>query len=274
MKCDKCGKSIKETDRYCQSCGNPLIKNRNDNSLAIVSVVMGGISILFGTIIFPIAIIGLILGICQKGKSSLKTVGIVLNVIGLVFAILLWTFLFGVLFKFIKAAFNEVKMEDSFKIEGTFEDDNYNDWENYITLREGARGKEMNVEGEWRILSNRKDSLVIKDGVFHYYNDSRNKKDNYMTGTYEVVSAREKIVENSKLIDALVGDEIGLNDYYFMVFYPSKTIKDSKEARYDKYEITCLLVDHENEGIEAKMTSYDNSGTLFFANDNFIKIAD
>ena len=74
MKCNNCGKETNGVDKYCRYCGS--IVNRSDNTLAIISVVLGILSITVCVWLLPIGIIGLILGICQKEKSGIKTTGI------------------------------------------------------------------------------------------------------------------------------------------------------------------------------------------------------
>ena len=277
MKCNHCGESVREGDKYCKSCGSQIVKNNTDSSLAIASVIMGGLSILISTFFFPIAIIGLVLGICQKGKSSLKTIGIVLNSIGIAIALLVWIFIGSLFLNLFKGLINNADFNDFPErwISGeSFTEEEYNDWNEYINLREGALGKEKTIEGKWRILGDRNDSLELKDGVFHYYLDANNKNDNYMMGTYEVSTAESKMINAGTIINNVIGDDLGFDNYYFIDFYPSKVIKDSKEVRYDKYEAFLAILDHKEEGIEAKLRVYDSSGKLFLKNDNYIKVSD
>ena len=58
------------------------------SGLSIASIVLGCISIFGGFLFIVFPIIGLVLGLCEKEKSSAKTIGIVLNSIALGLAVL------------------------------------------------------------------------------------------------------------------------------------------------------------------------------------------
>ena len=99
MYCKKCGNKLSKADKFCKECGTKVneevttsegIKIPESRSAAIASLVIGIISFIFGYIFIPLPIIGLIIGICQKGKHPEKTAGIILNVVSLIFSVLLW----------------------------------------------------------------------------------------------------------------------------------------------------------------------------------------
>jgi hypothetical protein len=112
MYCQKCGKELKKTSKYCTECGTIVDNNNNQNnqsvtpiqptsttaitqpnkSLAVASMVIGIISLFVGTIFAALPIVGLVLGLMYKGKCSEKTAGIVLNIISLVITILFTIF--------------------------------------------------------------------------------------------------------------------------------------------------------------------------------------
>lgn len=89
MKCKYCNSDIKEDTKFCPSCGRSVSDIKVSNTLAIASLVLGVLSIIGGFTTLIIPIVGLILGLCQKEKCTERTIGITLNSIGIVLALLL-----------------------------------------------------------------------------------------------------------------------------------------------------------------------------------------
>lgn len=209
MKCSKCGESVKEGDMFCHHCGNQVrgtTEKKPDITFAIISVVLGGLSFLFGALFFPISIIGLILGICQKEKTPLKTVGIVLNSIGLFISIIV----FVLFISFIVNVKNNVVdnknvhdfVEDIIEDNIDFDEDKFDaldedKWNKYESLREGAQGKEMNIEGTWRMLSSDNINITLKDGYLTSHNEDN--ENNSESGKYEIVSFESNQLFNKEL---------------------------------------------------------------------------
>lgn len=107
MFCTKCGRVVDNNAKFCINCGNNLVNIENvnnlestkKNGLATASMIIGIISLIFSFIlnifIFPLAIIGLILGIVNKNKCGQKIAGIVLNIVSMIISIIvLITFIF------------------------------------------------------------------------------------------------------------------------------------------------------------------------------------
>lgn len=209
MKCSKCGESVKDGDMFCHHCGNQVrgtTEKKPDITFAIISVVLGGLSFLFGALFFPISIIGLILGICQKEKTPLKTVGIVLNSIGLFISIIVFTLFIS----FIVNVKNNVVdnknvhdfVEDIIEDNIDFDEDKFDaldedKWNKYESLREGAQGKEMNIEGTWRMLSSDNINITLKDGYLTSHNGDN--ENNSEAGKYEIVSFESNQLFNKEL---------------------------------------------------------------------------
>lgn len=115
MNCKKCNALIDNNSKFCPKCGNAIefdgnnmntnmntnmnnnysSTNANDNKdkMGIASLVIGIISLIFAyflnIIILPVAIVGLILGIINKKKSSKKTAGIILNAISILIIVVM-----------------------------------------------------------------------------------------------------------------------------------------------------------------------------------------
>ena len=94
MKCRVCKSDINAKDEYCRVCGTIIKEKTNtvNKSLATSSIILGILSITVGVIFVPLGIIGLVLGICEKEKCPERTLGIVLNTIGVVITIIVWSF--------------------------------------------------------------------------------------------------------------------------------------------------------------------------------------
>ena len=99
MYCRKCGNKVSDDSKFCASCGYSLkenigIKNNNKNnadSKAIASLVISLISLFLSfslsILVFPLEVVGLILGLVSKTKCGQKTAGIVISIISMIISI-------------------------------------------------------------------------------------------------------------------------------------------------------------------------------------------
>ena len=106
MYCINCGNKLDKDAKFCKECGTKTsrvidtseeITNRyipKSKGLATASMILGIISLLLGFIIVPLPIIGLVLGLCQKGRCGEKVAGIVLNAFALFIIVLTWFLVF------------------------------------------------------------------------------------------------------------------------------------------------------------------------------------
>lgn len=250
MKCNKCGNMINKTDNYCMFCGNH-VKNNNissDNNFAIVSIIFGILSIVFGITFVPFGIIGLIFGLSQKGKSSYKNTGIVLNIIGIFISIICLAF-FIYLFSIIRNSIVEGEFSNSIDSEV------YDDWDDMIDTSE-YKINTKNIEGGWKIVNQTEnDFLVLRNGMFYYYKDINNKEDNFMMGNYEVEDMDE--ANNCNII-----------------FKPSRIVENMEEIDSDieKIEGEFEIINHYGYGIEGKLKIDSDLNINYLLNDNYIKI--
>lgn len=104
MYCEKCGHEIKEGSNFCLECGTKLKKmssevndNKKANS-ALVSLIIGIISITFGSFLLPLPIVGLIIGLKAKEKTGVRKTGIILNLVSILFSILMWFLLISLFY--------------------------------------------------------------------------------------------------------------------------------------------------------------------------------
>ena len=105
MFCKNCGKKLSADAKFCRECGTKVeVESKVDNngnktvpiskSYATASLVLGIISFFRGWFLIPIPILGLIFGVCQKGKSGEKTAGIIINAIVLFLITIFWVAIF------------------------------------------------------------------------------------------------------------------------------------------------------------------------------------
>ena len=134
MFCKNCGNKLSADDKFCRECGTKIeaekkVKNETilvSKSNATASLVLGIISLFFGLFMIPLPIVGLILGICQKGKCGEKIAGIILNSISIFLIVLFWgtIILFAVLESNTK---NYESIEDNRGNSDIIINDDYND---------------------------------------------------------------------------------------------------------------------------------------------------
>lgn len=145
MYCKNCGVKLREGAKFCNECGTKVdvetttkTSKSNENntnttstlattttsnnvvmpinkSKATASLVLGILSFIVGVLFFPLPIIGLVLGICQKEKCGEKTAGIILNAIALGLTVITWFFV--IIFIIVGVVTNED--------EYSYRDDNY-----------------------------------------------------------------------------------------------------------------------------------------------------
>jgi DNA-directed RNA polymerase subunit RPC12/RpoP len=86
IKCPECGKEISDNANKCPNCGNPMYVKKKHSPLGIVSAVICGISILFPTPGYSLAVLAMLLAIIdliRNGKTKYIIDDLVVIVIGL-----------------------------------------------------------------------------------------------------------------------------------------------------------------------------------------------
>lgn len=177
MYCRRCGALLGEGYNFCKVCGTGVDElgaqlnsslgrervntyqnniqgnlNNKPGSKSLVSLILGVISIVGSCVVYifiiPVAIIGLIFGIIDKQKSSTRTVGILLNILSIVVAIVIVVVAFFLFVLFERDTYND---DDYFSDndnygsnETTIYDDEFYDawnslsnWNRYSGLRSG-----------------------------------------------------------------------------------------------------------------------------------------
>ena len=126
MYCRKCGNKVNDGNKFCTKCGFDLSQNNinkqnkksNADGKAVASLIIGFISLFLSftlsILLFPLELIGLILGITSKTSCSEKTAGIVINIVSMVISVL--TFIALIVFIVIIGVFS-TRVEDAKKPE-------------------------------------------------------------------------------------------------------------------------------------------------------------
>ena len=179
--CDSCGQELAKEDLFCPKCGQSIqtITSKNPKQkkegLGTASMIIGIISLVLAFVIniliFPIALIGLILGIVNKAQHGKKISGIVLNGIAMFLSIIVFIAVIILL------TINVIKNFDG----------NYNEYREYIP---SAMDQESMI-GRWSCKKTKrigdKDyelSVIINDNdTFSMYENKESK--NYIEGKYE-----------------------------------------------------------------------------------------
>lgn len=227
MKCRNCNSTMNKGDKFCANCGKTV---NVDNSLGIISIVIGVMSFLGGFIFFPLPIIGIVLALCQKEKTSERTIGMVLNIIALVFATIACMLLISLISFGIKYGNNIV---DDIKEEVVQRYDEYND---------GLDGTWYAENFKIKLFDNKYD-IVLNDekssGVFVVYdiedseidetklNEIKALVDGEVEKVYYVVMANSK--NTSKEIWIKILDE----DKCFVYYLDSNTSLYLSEEEYE-----------------------------------------
>lgn len=204
MYCKGCGKKLDSGAKFCAKCG---MNNETESGKgqAIASLVIGILSLFFGVVIFPLPIVGLILGCSYKGKCGEKTAGIILNTISLILSIIVTITIIVCMVMFggrlITGAFDHI---DFSKINISVSTD-WEKYEQYVDPNDELDST-MTLEGTWKELSEDKKILVF-DGIdFSLYYNPDALEQRFDTGKYNIRTGLEVLDGfelSSKVFDKL-----------------------------------------------------------------------
>ena len=195
MKCVKCNSNINKNEKFCSNCGNEV--NKSDNTFAIVSIIVGVISFLGGFFFIPLPIIGLVLALKQKDKSTESIIGIIINSISLFFAIISLVIIIS-LIRYIpqigKEFVDELKEDINEEYESEF----------------GV------INGTWYFKDN---SINLYNNKYTLYNNEEESN-----GVYIVYDIDESELEEDELLDIrkLIDGNIDEEKLYYVLMVNSK----------------------------------------------------
>lgn len=290
MYCKKCGKEIEKSDMFCANCGTKVekieklnvqkeknevinsntidktteIKSSNGTASLIIGILSIMLALPLSLFIIPIALIGLILGLTEKGKDSKKIVGIILNILAIVIPVTIAISAISFMVRDVKS--DRLNIYDDYNIDYDYPDigadleldlnsnnsknddileDNviYNNkmyemldsmraWNMYSNLRKGNLGKVKDINGGWKLLGEYDTYWEFKDGQFWWYKSANDLNDNYWQGTTQITKGKDgfKLIDyDESKIDEIVfrsKGEVTENDIYTIILTPKKVIVD------------------------------------------------
>ena len=195
MYCSNCGSELPSDAKFCSNCGNEV--NKSDNTFAIVSIIVGVISFLGGFFFIPLPIIGLVLALKQKDKSTESIIGIIINSISLFFAIISLVIIIS-LIRYIpqigKEFVDELKEDINEEYESEF----------------GV------INGTWYFKDN---SINLYNNKYTLYNNEEESN-----GVYIVYDIDESELEEDELLDIrkLIDGNIDEEKLYYVLMVNSK----------------------------------------------------
>ena len=149
-------------------------------------------------------------------------------------------------------------------------------WNLYSSIRGDAAARKKTIYGEYRILSDDSSYWVFKNGEFWWYKSEDNLNDNYWYGTINVKTGKSGMksvgLSESRLdsiLDAHDG-KVTASDVYSITLVPKKIISKGEDKsatnipKGTKWKFVWVLIDHNNEGIEAEVLNVDTADTSYF----------
>ena len=226
MYCGFCGEKNNDGDYYCGSCGKMIAGKKSDcvdnnrecdkdNWLSILPFILGIIAFFLFWVPFssiPMSILGILIGIFYKKKSSYKVAGFVVNGLSLVISVILACFV-GFSFWLVDFVDENIEDVDYFKEEGNYFDINGSSWY-------GDDGSLLELD---------------VTGSYSWYQDSKGSGDSYFLGDYVYYNGLEAIdYIADKLSDYGITKDEQLNffeyggydfsDYYLIILSCDKMV--------------------------------------------------
>lgn len=163
----------------------------------------------------------------------------------------------------------------SIEIENINTKDNINNWKDYSILRTDVVAKNMNLNGEYRILAEDNSYWVFNDEEFWYFKSEDKRNDNYWYGKYKYKTGKKGLSslgiaesEISTFVSKTKKD-IDLEDVYSLVLTPERIIssgedKSSEIPENTEWKLVWILVNHKKEGIEAQVLNIDSNEYSYY----------
>ena len=148
-------------------------------------------------------------------------------------------------------------------------------WRSFKQVRIGAAGKNKEVEGEWRVLSDEETYWVFRDGKFWWYKSVNDLGDNYWSGDYSEVVGKEGAMAaglTEEEIDKAIADSDGTiteSDFHTLLLVPTKYYTEGKDATDQieggtKWLYVWIFVDHDDEGLEGQIVSINSQAYAYY----------
>lgn len=154
--------------------------------------------------------------------------------------------------------------------------DSMRNWNRYSELRSGELGKEANLVGGWRILSDSEQYWKFEKDKFWWYQSVNELDDNYWHGTAQIFTGKKGLALaglDTDKVDTIINQSDGAvsdSDICTVVMTPTKIISggEDKSATNIPEDTTWtyiwIIVDHGEEGIEAQVLNMQTYDALYF----------
>lgn len=151
-----------------------------------------------------------------------------------------------------------------------------NAWNRYSDLRGSDLGKLPNITGGFRILGDSEIYWEFKNDEFWFYKSVNDLNDNYWYGKIEFLTEKEELDSfglNENKVNSIISYSKGSiteDDIYAMVLTPTKIISDGEDKSSTnipenaKWKRVWIIIDHDEEGIEAQVLDMDTNDTGYF----------
>ena len=139
------------------------------------------------------------------------------------------------------------------------------DWNDYSDLRKGSLGKKLDINGEYRILSDKENYVVFKNNEYYKYDSVNNKENNYEHGTVTIEKGMDGLnkfgISSSDLeqFSNMHIANISVDNIYILTCSPSEEVVNGEVTSITNEERLELwiLIDHDKEGIQAVNVDVD-----------------
>ncbi len=240
------------------------------NNKLTVSLILGIVSLLCPFFInfilsIPISIVGLVLACTSRNQTGKKTASIILNIISIILSVMVLAYII--------MGIGERK--ETYSSESVINDLNsFSNWNIYSELRTGNLGKQMDITGGWRILSDSETYWEFKNGKFWWYQSVNDLNDNYWYGDVQIVKGKkglQMVGIDESAIDRIISQsskEISEDDINTIIMTPTKIISGGVDKSNTNipdnsvWKYVWIIVNHGSEGIEAQtfnVLNYDVS---------------
>ncbi|MBQ6546661.1 MAG: hypothetical protein IJL74_01530 [Bacilli bacterium] len=181
--CENCGTKLDKNDSHCPKCDKkedtPVVKEdkkeHKNEGLGTASMVIGIVSLvlslLISVLVFPLALVGLILGIVNKAQNGKKVSGIILNGIAMLLSAIVFIALITFLTVYVTKDLNDNHEKYSEYIPSVIEEES-------LIGRWNCKKTDKIADKDYEL------SVVINDNDTFSMYDSKESK-NYIEGEYQ-----------------------------------------------------------------------------------------
>ncbi len=149
--------------------------------------------------------------------------------------------------------------------------DNLSAWNMYADVRASGLDFDQSLQGSWRLLDGSEELWVFTEDNFYWYRSAYDFDDNYWYGYLDVLEGSEGLeavgIDGDRYDELMAND--GVIEIYTVVCTPTQIISggvdksDTNITEGTTWSYVWILVDHEDEGIEAQVLIVASSSTMY-----------